>query len=384
MTRLRPLAVATLALACFTVLGAWLTRRSPAGPAPAPRAGHTRTYYVAADEVDWDYLPGGVDRITGKRFADVQRFRSGPRTLSTVYHKALYREYSDSTFRTVKARPPQWEHLGYLGPVLRAEVGDTIRIVFRNHTDHPAGMHPHGVFYRKDSEGAPYEDGTRGADKADDAVPPGGTHVYVWPVPERAGPGPHDPSSIIWMYHSHTDEVADVNAGLIGPLIVTRRGAARPDGTPADVDRELVIMFGQNHEEMSWYASRNVHVETFEKDPPVGSAAIFPAFVKFSINGYVRGTLPLGSLTMRQGERVRWYVFASTGDFDFHSPHWHGNTVLANGMRTDVLALEPMEMLVADMVPDNPGTWFFHCHVQDHLMNGMQARFAVAPEVAAR
>jgi hephaestin len=325
-----------------------------------------------------------VDRVTGKPFADVQRFRSGPRTLSTVYHKALYREYTDSTFRSVKARPPEWEHLGYLGPVLRAEVGDTIRVVFRNHTDHPAGMHPHGVFYRKDSEGAPYEDGTRGADKADDAVSPGGTHVYVWPVPERAGPGPHDPSSIIWMYHSHTDEVADVNAGLIGPLIVTRRGAARPDGTPADVDRELVVMFGQNHEEMSWYASRNLHVETFEKDPPQGSDAIFPTFVKFSINGYVRGTLPLESLTVRQGERVRWYIFASTGDFDFHSPHWHGNTVLANGMRTDVLALEPMEMLVADMVPDNPGTWLFHCHVQDHLMNGMQARFAVAPEVAAR
>jgi hephaestin len=40
-------------------------------------------------------------------------------------------------------------------------------------------------------------------------------------VPERAGPGPHDPSSVVWMYHSHTDEIADGYAGLIGPMIIT-------------------------------------------------------------------------------------------------------------------------------------------------------------------
>ena len=65
-------------------------------------------------------------------------------------------------------------------------------------------MHPHGVFYDKDSEGASYDDGTSGADKEDDAVPPGKTHTYTWKVPERAGPGPNDPSSIVWLYHSHT------------------------------------------------------------------------------------------------------------------------------------------------------------------------------------
>ena len=32
-------------------------------------------------------------------------------------------------------------------------------------------MHPHGAFYAKDSDGAPYNDGTGGDVKADDAVP---------------------------------------------------------------------------------------------------------------------------------------------------------------------------------------------------------------------
>ncbi len=34
--------------------------RGESPPAPA-----TQTYYIAADEVVWDYAPSGMDRITG-------------------------------------------------------------------------------------------------------------------------------------------------------------------------------------------------------------------------------------------------------------------------------------------------------------------------------
>lgn len=108
--------------------------------------------------------------------------------------------------------------------LIRAQVGDTIRVVFRNSARFPASLHPHGVSYKKDSEGAHYNDGTSATDKADDGVPPGGTHVYTGPVPDRAGPTEHEGSSAFWMYHSHVDEIRDVAAGLIGPMIVTRRG----------------------------------------------------------------------------------------------------------------------------------------------------------------
>ena len=62
-------------------------------------------------------------------------------------------------------------------------------------------------------------------------------------MPERAGPGPNDPSSIVWRYHSHVDEVADTNTGLIGAIGVTAKGKAKPDGTPVDVDREVCTLF---------------------------------------------------------------------------------------------------------------------------------------------
>lgn len=44
-------------------------------------------------------------------------------------------------------------------------------------------------------------------------------------------------------YHSHADEAADTYAGLMGAIVVSRRGSSRPDGTPADVDREFVLFF---------------------------------------------------------------------------------------------------------------------------------------------
>jgi len=63
-------------------------------------------------------------------------------------------------------------------------------------------------------------------------------------VPERAGPAHGDGSSVFWTYHSHVDEGNDINSGLIGPMIITARGVARPDGSPKDVDREFVPTSG--------------------------------------------------------------------------------------------------------------------------------------------
>ena len=94
-----------------------------------------------------------------------------------------------------------------------------------------------------------------------------------------------------------------------------------------------------------------------------------------SINGYVYGNLP--GLVMKKGERVRWYVMGMGTEVDLHTPHWHGNVVTINGMRMDVTELMPASMKTADMVPDNPGVWLLHCHVNDHIIAGMQALYTV-------
>ena len=56
--------------------------------------GRVRTYYVAAEEVEWDYAPLGMDMSTGKPFEGTAAAytQSGPTSIGHVYRKALYRE----------------------------------------------------------------------------------------------------------------------------------------------------------------------------------------------------------------------------------------------------------------------------------------------------
>jgi hypothetical protein len=109
------------------------------------------------------------------------------------------------------------------------------------------------------------------------------------------------------MYHSHVDEVKDVNSGLIGPMIITRRGMANPDGSPKDVDRELVAAFVEFDENMSHFVQHNI--DTYLTEPktvqvlpaPFAGQAMVPGFdknFKETINGFLHGHTP--NMTVRQ------------------------------------------------------------------------------------
>jgi FtsP/CotA-like multicopper oxidase with cupredoxin domain len=188
-------------------------------------------------------------------------------------------------------------------------------------------------------------------------------------------------------------ERKDVNTGLIGAIVVTRRGTARPDGRPKDVDREFVDLFMTFDESESWFLDDNVkrfagdpkHTdvsESISKDPEghfdfVNGTGIVAQNFRYSINGYSFGNMPM--MRMRKGERVRWYLVTLGESGNTHTPHWHGNTVLLNGRRTDVVGVTPAQMVTADMVPDDPGIWLFHCHVSDHMDGGMVAFYQVLP-----
>jgi FtsP/CotA-like multicopper oxidase with cupredoxin domain len=344
----------------------------------APAKGRVRTYHVSADVVPWNYAPSGKDQITGQPFGhdEAPYVVEGNGRIGATYLKCLYRGYADAGFHAPQQRPAADAYLGNLGPVLRAEVGDTIRVVYRNTCPFPTSMHPHGVFYDKASEGAPYQDGTSGGQKDDDAVPTGGTHTYSWRVPDRAGPGPADGSSVMWMYHSHTDEVGDLYAGLTGMIVVTRAGMARPDGSPEDVDREVFLDFMVDNESKSPLLADNqeeagVPVESEDQE----SEEIAESNLKHGINGYLYGNMPM--IDVKAGQHVRWYVMGMGTEVDLHTPHWHGNDVTVNGMRTDVVSLLPATMVIADMVPDDVGTWLLHCHVNDHIAAGMVTRYRV-------
>jgi len=308
-------------LATMRLLSSWMSLAWVlAVLAAVGEAGTMRRYYIAAEEVEWNYLPTNLNclgpdeeihfgepevspplfdcpnNVSGSDegedghnhgmsmdmalMSSVQPHGSddhdnhdaatdshgghtttmwvtrSAKSLGRKALKAQYVEYTDASFTVRKERPSEWQHLGLLGPIMRAEVGDTIRVLFRNKLRYPATLHPHGVFYDKENEGANYPDG----DLAGDFVAPGASYTYQWGVPERSGPGPMDGSSIMWIYHSHVDEVRDTNAGLVGGIIVTRKGMADEQGRPTDVDREFVVAYTVYDEGSSRYFADNLNI----------------------------------------------------------------------------------------------------------------------------
>jgi manganese oxidase len=188
--------------------------------------GVTRHYYIAAEDVAWDYAPSGRDLLASRAIPE-------PWGGHTKCQKTRYFQYTDSTFST---RQPQPEWLGILGPIIRAEVGDEIIVDFWNRSGTPHSIHPRGVYYDKNSEGAFYLPWGGGA-----RITHNRKFTYRWFAKSGSGPRPGQLSSVVWWYHSEVDETEETNAGLLGPIIITAKGMARVDGTPKDVDREFVV-----------------------------------------------------------------------------------------------------------------------------------------------
>jgi hypothetical protein len=263
----------------------------PAAPAA------TRHYYIAAEDITWDYAPSGQDLLHGRLIPQ-------PWGRQLRWNKTRFIEYTDDSFATPK-KQPEW--LGILGPVIRAEVGDDIVVDFLNRSHLPHSIHPHGLRYEKASEGAFYLPNGAGSH-----VLPGARFTYHWIADEGSGPGSAGPSSAVWWYHPHTDEPTETNGGLLGPIIITAKGKAKPDGSPKDVAQEFVASF------MIFDELRGKNEGLFH-----------------AINGYIFGNLP--GLVMKKGERVRWYLLGMGNEKDLHTPHWHGKTVQYVTRYTDVI-----------------------------------------------
>ena len=298
-----------------------------------------REYWIAAEKVSWNYAPSARNQIDPDAGLGVWGE-------SLKYTKYRYIGYTDNSY-AVPLSQDKW--MGILGPPIRGVVGDNIVVHFLNRTDRKLSMHPHGVLYSKDNEGA--DSNSKGAN-----VLPGESYEYTWIVDEDAGPGPNDPSTIVWLYHSHVMGEEEINLGLVGAIIITRKGMeiSYSNPSPRDVDHEFISLFMIFNE---------------ENDEESG--------LKHAINGRIFGNL--NGYETKIGERVRWHVAALGNEQDNHTVHWHGQTVLNQGHRTDVIEVLPASMVSVDMTPRSPGSWLLHCHVNDHMLAGMSTRWHVLP-----
>ncbi|XP_056419522.1 ceruloplasmin-like [Hyla sarda] len=336
--------------------------------------GKNRKYYIGIKEINWDYAPSGKNIISGKSIADdvyaSKYLQTAPMRIGRVYKKAVYVQYTNGSY-TEEIKKPDW--LGYLGPIITAEVGDTLTIVLKNFASRPYSMHPVGVQYTKANEGALYPDNTSGAEKKDDFVEPGESYTYQWEVVPDQGPSVMDDYCVVRLYHSHLNPARDIYSGLVGQFIICKEGVLK-DKKSKNRYKEFILMFSVVDENLSWYLDDNIN--TYCSDPVEKDDEDFIESNKMhSINGYMFGNLP--GLSMCDNTQVMWYMIGTGNEVDIHSVNFHGEVLTHQYFRVDTLNVFPSTMIQATMSPKNPGKWLLSCKVADHWEAGMQAIYEV-------
>ncbi|XP_068427857.1 coagulation factor V isoform X2 [Clinocottus analis] len=323
---------------------------------------NVKTYFIAAEEVEWDY------RGYGQRRPD----KSESDSRVTKFTKAVFRGYMDSSFSTRDIRGELDEHLGILGPVIKAEVGQSIMVVFKNLAKRPYSLHPNGVSYTKHTEGLSYEDGSQYWFKYDNEVQPNTTFTYIWKVTAMVGPLPDEADCRTWAYYSGVNPERDINSGLIGPLLVCREGSL--DRKVPDM-REFTMLFMTFDESQSWYYKKNHELMQRRSRSRFVDHNLNLKF--HAINGIIYG---LKGLRMYTNRLVCWYLINMGSPKDFQSIHFHGQTFIhkkINSYRQAVYPLLPGSFATLEMYPSKPGLWQLETEVGFNQQLGMQTLFLV-------
>ena len=282
----------------------------------------------------------------------------------------------DAVLNIDGARFHAWTYGGDVpGPVLRMDVGDTRTIKLVNDSPRPASLHFHGVSYSASDDGSP--------EHPESIVNPGCAHIYTVTATE---PG-------VWPFHSHLDPRTEMAQGLVGAIVV-------PDPAELPADHEYVVFLGQ----LGLEGEGEEEGEGGEEEEESGGPAGIPQPFFMVVNGRPNGdalviewdglaySMTSGVDAQAQvGDRVRWRVLSVSPD-DMHTFHLHGHRWCDRGGVMDVFGNCPAGTLPADnvglfpaqgisleYVEDAPGDWMYHCHIVDHVVDGMWAMYHVDP-----
>ncbi|EME42637.1 hypothetical protein DOTSEDRAFT_26207 [Dothistroma septosporum NZE10] len=352
-------------------------------------SGNVRRYYVAAEEIEWNYAPTGWDSWLGVPLDVSPRAKEVVGSYGTTYLKALYRGYTDDTFANMTEQPP-WQ--GTQGPTLRSEIGDMIEILFVNKlSNNYATMHSMGLAYNKMSEGGDYP-------LMPLSLAPGECTVYKWLANEESGPNDGSPARA-HSYHSYVDLDTDLNTGLLGPQIVYAPGQMN---TTMQNYKEFPLVFMvykesnsflsaanakklySNHtaapSSTTWGAldTQNLWSGNYSSWHPqvvnLNSTGKFPGASSFyTMNGYIFANNP--TYQMCQNDQVIWYAYAYGGAS--HVFHMHGNGVVDAGRKQFAVSLNDGVSKTLYMNATDAGMWQVICHVSNHHQMGMVSNYLV-------
>ncbi|KAI2660750.1 Coagulation factor V [Labeo rohita] len=326
------------------------------------------TYYIAAEEVIWDYAPNMLENMDGDFRS--KYLKQGPQRIGKKYKKAVFTLYKDGTFKERAEDKQRKKELGILGPVIRAQIRDVIKIVFKNKASRPYSIYPHGLTIDKAAEGASYPAGgnqTHG-------IQPGETYTYTWSVSEEDVPTDSDPRCLTRMYHSAVDTPRDIASGLVGPLLICKSQSLNKKNAQLKADKEQHAMFTVFDENKSWYHDENIN--TYCSDPrrvKRDDPEFYKSNVMHTINGYVYESGH--ALGFCNGEIVTWHV-SNVGEQDYiQTATFYGHTFELKNREEDMLNLFPMTGETITMNMLNIGIWLLASLNSHDSTKGMRVKF---------
>ncbi|KAL1766963.1 coagulation factor VIII isoform X5, partial [Sigmodon hispidus] len=271
----------------------------------------TRHYFIAAVERLWDYGMSTFPNVLQNRD------QSGN---ALQFKKVVFQEFTDGSFSQPLYRGELNEHLGLLGPYIRAEVEDNIMVTFKNQASRPYSFYSSLISYKEDQK--------QGEEPRRNFVKPNETKIYFWKVQHHMAPTEDEFDCKAWAYFSDVDLEKDMHSGLIGPILICHTNTLSPAYGRQVTVQEFALFFTIFDETKSWYFTENVKRNC--KTPcniQMEHSTLKENYRFHAINGYVMDTLP--GLVMAQDQRIRWYLLSMGSNENIQSIHFSGHVLTA-------------------------------------------------------
>ena len=235
-----------------------------------------------------------------------------------------------------------WGYNGRVhGPTLEAVEGDRVRIYVTNRLPAATTVHWHGVLLPSGM------DGVGGVSQK--TIQPGETFKYEYTLKQHG----------TLMYHSHHDEMTQMQLGMMGLFVIHPKDPKRPPP-----DRDYAILLSEWKIEVG--ARRPDPIEMTDFNIFTMNARSFP------------GTQ---SLVAKVGDRVRLRI-GNLSTMSHHSIHLHGYNFKVTG--TDggeipeagqwpetTVFMPTGSTRTVEFIANEPGDFVMHCHMLHHAMNQM-------------
>lgn len=239
-----------------------------------------------------------------------------------------------------------WTYNGMVpGPIMRADVGDRIRIVLKNELPQSTSLHLHGVRIPNSLDGVdPY---------TQPATKPGESFTYEFTAKEPA----------VGMYHSHHNAEVQIPNGMAGALLIgdwktsaMRTALAYDRAAVGDADgraeKEVVMVLND---------AGTIGLSLNGKSFPATEAYVMKRGESMVVHYYNEGLMshpmhmhqPHGLVVAKDGVMLRY-------------PYW-----------TDTINVAPGERYTVVYNMKDRGAWAWHCHILNHAETPQGMRYMV-------